>query len=206
MTDLLKWDQDLLCEKAYHELLVRLESVGAGSPTGRLYHICYGRPDQLKIVDVWDSARHFQEFAATLVPILEDLGGKPLEADVWPVYIIIRPPWTGIVPPGCLLIKFGPPGMDVCQYEEIMKRLGEAGHGEPPERLYHVCYREENALRVISVWRNVRALREFMEQVTRICLDLRIPRVPVTEPVIEDVLHIIDGSPLPPPPSPRRPN
>jgi hypothetical protein len=202
MTDLFEWNQSLLGAKAYDELLLRLEEAGAGSPAGRFYHVCYGhRPDQLKVVDVWDTPRHFQEFAETLMPILVDLGGMPLEADVWPVYNITRAPSTDFVQPGCLLVKFGPPGMDIFQYEEIMERLAEAGYGEPPGRLYHVCYREENGLRIVSVWQNGQALREFLERVVRICLDLRIPGIPHTEPVIEDVHHIIDGSP-PPRPAP----
>ncbi|GAA2759415.1 hypothetical protein [Actinopolymorpha rutila] len=206
MADLFRWDQDLLGDKAYDELLVRLEEVGAGSPAGRYYHACYGRPDHLKIVDVWDSPRRFQEFAETLMPILEDLGGKPMEADVWPVYNIRKPPSTGIATPGCLLARFEPPGMSISQYEEIMKRLGQVGYGEPPERLYHVCYREERGLRVISVWQNGQASRAYFEQVVRICLDLRIPGVPLAEPAIEDVHHIIDGSPLLPPSSCSRPD
>ncbi|MGW0231408.1 hypothetical protein ACWDWO_24135 [Actinopolymorpha singaporensis] len=198
MADLFKWDQDLLSGEAYDELLTRLEAGGAGSPAGRFYHVCYGRPDHLKIVDVWDSPRHFQEFAEELMPVLVDLGGKPMEADVCPVYDISRPPWKGTATPGCLLARFEPPGMNGSQYEEIMKRLAEAGYGEPPERLYHVCYREERGLRMISVWQNGQAYRACFEQVVRICLDLRIPGVPLAEPAVQDVHHLIDGSPLVP--------
>lgn len=201
MVYLFKWDQDTVSAKVYDELIVRLEEAGAGSPPGRLYHVCYGRPDQPTVVDVWDSTRHFQEFGETLMPTLVELGGKLLEPDVWPVYNIIKPQRAAIQTPGCLLVRFDPPGMHSGQYDKIMKCLGEGGYGEPPERLYHVCYREDFDLRIISVWQSAQALRVFFDQAVHIALDLRIPEVPLTELVVEEVHCIIDGSPLLSPPS-----
>jgi hypothetical protein len=77
-------------DKKYAEILRRLEAAGAGAPPGRLHHTCYGDPNALCVVDVFDTQANFEAFGKTLVPILEAMGvdvGKP---DITPVHNIIR--------------------------------------------------------------------------------------------------------------------
>lgn len=58
----------------YEEVLRRLEAAGQGAPEGRLYHVSYGSPDNLQVVDVYDSPESMQAFGQKLVPILQGLG------------------------------------------------------------------------------------------------------------------------------------
>lgn len=67
-------------EAKYTEVIRQLEKAGAGSPTGRLHHTCYGPKDALKVVDLYDTPQSFEAFGKVLVPILQSLGvdvGKP---------------------------------------------------------------------------------------------------------------------------------
>ncbi|MET9021921.1 hypothetical protein ABZV93_18215 [Actinopolymorpha sp. NPDC004070] len=185
---------------SYDHLLLILEEAGAGSPPGRLYHVAYGPKDRMKIVDVWDSPPtmgpgQFQEFAEALVPALKDVGIVLQEPDVHDVHTIIHSKRTAAKGPRRFLVKFDPPGMTAGQCDEIANSLDEAGLGAPAERLYHVCYREDDELRTISVWEGEEALRAYFDQLALIAVDLGLTEVARTEPVIEEVYHIIDGSP-----------
>lgn len=60
----------------YEEVLRRLEAVGAVAPAGQLFHVTYGPRDDLQVIDVFDSAESLDNFAKTLVPILDELGIK----------------------------------------------------------------------------------------------------------------------------------
>jgi hypothetical protein len=63
--------QGMTSEK-YRQVLSRLDAAGAGSPAGRQYHCAYGAPDNLQVIDFWDSVESFQAFGNTLVPILQE--------------------------------------------------------------------------------------------------------------------------------------
>ncbi|HEX6278629.1 MAG TPA: hypothetical protein VFZ49_01320 [Pyrinomonadaceae bacterium] len=62
-----------MTEAKYSECLKRLEEAGAGSPPGRLYHVCFGDKNNLRVSDIWDSKENFDKFAETLKPIMQDL-------------------------------------------------------------------------------------------------------------------------------------
>jgi hypothetical protein len=70
----------------YDEVLDRLEKAGAGAPAGRLYHVAFGDPNNLRVSDIWDSRESFEEFGKTLRPILEELGVDSGEPEVLEVY------------------------------------------------------------------------------------------------------------------------
>ena len=72
----------------YDEALRRLEAAGAGAPSGRLYHVSYGAPDNLQVVDVFDSPQSLEAFGRTLEPILRELGITAVPR-VEPAYRII---------------------------------------------------------------------------------------------------------------------
>ena len=58
----------------YDEIVKRLEQAGAGSPAGRIYHVCWGSSDRVNVSDIWESREAFAKFGETLKPIMEDLG------------------------------------------------------------------------------------------------------------------------------------
>jgi hypothetical protein len=58
----------------YRKVLSRLDAAGASAPAGRQYHCAYGAPDNLQVIDFWDSPESFEAFGATLVPILKEYG------------------------------------------------------------------------------------------------------------------------------------
>jgi hypothetical protein len=68
-----------MTEATYAECVSRLEAAGAGSPPGRLYHVCFGDKNNLRVSDIWDTRENFEAFSKTLRPIMEDLGivGEP---------------------------------------------------------------------------------------------------------------------------------
>jgi hypothetical protein len=72
----------------YESIHRRLEAVGAGAPAGRLHHVSYGSPDNLQVVDLFDSPESFAAFGNTLVPILQKMG-VVATPHVEPVYRVI---------------------------------------------------------------------------------------------------------------------
>jgi hypothetical protein len=72
----------------YEETIRRLEAAGAGAPPGRLYHVSYGAPENLQVVDVFDSPQSLEAFGRTLEPILRELG-ITAEPRVQPTHRII---------------------------------------------------------------------------------------------------------------------
>jgi hypothetical protein len=75
----------------YDECIKLLKKAGAGNPSGRSYHACFGPKDNLMVFDVWSSQAAFDKFGKTLMPILQQLGidsGKPA---VMPVHKVILP-------------------------------------------------------------------------------------------------------------------
>ena len=74
----------------YDEAVRRLDAAGAGTPAGRVYHVCFGPADKLRIFDLWDSQENFDAFSRTLLPILEEIGLNSAEPDVFEVHNIMR--------------------------------------------------------------------------------------------------------------------
>lgn len=74
----------------YDECVKRLEQAGAGAPAGRLYHVCFGDKDNLRVSDIWDSTESFERFGQTLKPIMQELGIDPGEPAILEVHNIIE--------------------------------------------------------------------------------------------------------------------
>ena len=68
----------------YEEVLRRLTAAGMGTPSGRLYHTCFGPTEQLRVVDVWASKEQFEAFGAVLVPIMTAVGADMGTPDIQP--------------------------------------------------------------------------------------------------------------------------
>lgn len=68
----------------YDEVLRRLALAGAATPSGRLFHTCFGPPNQVRVVDVWASQAQFDKFGTVLMPIMKDMGLDPGVPDIQP--------------------------------------------------------------------------------------------------------------------------
>jgi hypothetical protein len=76
----------------YDEVIKRLQKAGAGHPTGRQYHACFGTPESLSVFDVWTSQAAFDKFGQTLMAITQQLGLDPGQPQVMAVHNVIVPP------------------------------------------------------------------------------------------------------------------
>jgi len=74
----------------YDDLVKRLDQAGAGAPAGRLYHVCFGDPNNLRVSDIWDSLDSFHKFGETLKPILEEFGINSGDPEVLEVHNLIE--------------------------------------------------------------------------------------------------------------------
>ena len=74
MSILVKFAVTGMSSDKYETVLARLEEAGAGAPPGRLYHVSFGSPDGLQVIDVYDSPESFDSFGRSLVPIVQDMG------------------------------------------------------------------------------------------------------------------------------------
>ena len=79
-----------MTQDKYAEVLRRLEKAGAGAPSGRLHHTCYGPKEKLNVVDLYDTPQSFETFGKTLVPILGALGIELGEPVITEVHNVIR--------------------------------------------------------------------------------------------------------------------
>jgi hypothetical protein len=73
----------------YDQALRGVERATGIHPPGRLYHVCFGSGDQLKVFDVWDSIESFQQFGATLMPILQSINLDPGEPSISEVHHVV---------------------------------------------------------------------------------------------------------------------
>ena len=72
----------------YDELVKKLEAAGAGSPAGRLYHVCFGETDNLRVSDIWETREAFEKFSETLKPLMQEMGFGPPEIEFFEVHNI----------------------------------------------------------------------------------------------------------------------
>ena len=66
-----------------------LEAAGKGKPSGRLYHVAAQQADGFFIIEVWESEEALNEFAETLIPIVEKNGVTPVQPTLLPVHNIM---------------------------------------------------------------------------------------------------------------------
>ncbi len=87
-------------------------------------------------------------------------------------------------------VIFTPNSMNTRQYDEVVKRLEDAGVSTPPGRLYHVCLKTGTGLRVIEVWESQEALNAFGQTLMPI---LQQVGVDPGQPEFAEVYNIIQG-------------
>jgi len=60
-----------------------------------------------------------------------------------------------------LLVRFSPESMTSERYEEIKRRLSEAGHWPPDGLEYHVCFGSDGELKVSEIWASADQFEAF---------------------------------------------
>jgi hypothetical protein len=51
-----------------------------------------------------------------------------------------------------MLVRFSPESLTSDKYDEVKRRLNEAGHWPPDGLEYHVCFGTEGQLKVSEIW------------------------------------------------------
>ncbi len=90
MAIVMRFTPQVLTAAKYDEVIRRLEAAGAGAPAGRLYHVCFGNKEELRVSEIWDSMENFEEFGKTLMPIMQDVGVDPGQPEIVEVHNIIK--------------------------------------------------------------------------------------------------------------------
>jgi len=89
MAVVLRFTSDNLTPERYEQIKTKLDAAGAGSPAGRLYHVCFGDKNNLRVSDIWDSQESFERFSTTLKPVLEEVGVTNSNIEFFEVHNII---------------------------------------------------------------------------------------------------------------------
>lgn len=89
-----------------------------------------------------------------------------------------------------ITVTFTPRSMDASQYDEIIKRLEDAGAAAPPGRLYHVCSVTGTSLRIVDVWESQDAFSAFGQTLIPI---LQLMGVDPGQAEVAEVHNIVQG-------------
>ena len=90
-----------------------------------------------------------------------------------------------------LVLRATTPGFTAAKYDELVKRLEQAGAGSPAGRQFHVCFGDPQNLRVSDIWESREAFEKFGETLRPLMQELG-----VGPPEIEffEVHNIIEGA------------
>ncbi|HEX8245211.1 MAG TPA: hypothetical protein VF541_16990, partial [Longimicrobium sp.] len=141
----------------YDEILRRLDAAGEGAPAGRIFHVCHGTGDRLRVLDVWDSRESFERFGATLLPVLRELGIDPGQPEITGVHNTL----AGDAASGAVAVAFTPHVITAAAYDETMRLLGEAGERATAGLVFHTCHGTGDELRVFDVWSSRESFERF---------------------------------------------
>ena len=83
------FDMPQVTAAQYDQVIKGLEAAGAGNPKGRLYHIASPKDGGWFVVDVWESGELLNQFAQTLIPIMQEADVTPPQPQVYPVHNMI---------------------------------------------------------------------------------------------------------------------
>jgi hypothetical protein len=89
-----------------------------------------------------------------------------------------------------IAVHFTPKSMSNAKYDEIIKRLEQAGAGAPKGRIYHVCYGGESDLKVLDVWDSQENFDAFGQTLMPILQEVGVD---AGEPEISQVHNTIQG-------------
>jgi hypothetical protein len=74
MAILIRFTPSGLTRERYRSASKKLEEGGHWPPPGLLAHVCFGKEDDLRVSEVWESREQQEQFAQALMPILQDEG------------------------------------------------------------------------------------------------------------------------------------
>jgi hypothetical protein len=89
-----------------------------------------------------------------------------------------------------LAIYFPVQGMSAEKYDEVLRRLEEAGQGSPAGRTYHCSFKAGEGLHVFDVWDSQESFDAFGQTLMPILAETGVA---VPEPQIAEVYKIIEG-------------
>ena len=87
-----------------------------------------------------------------------------------------------------ITVIFKPEGTTAEQYDEIVRRLDEAGFGAPAGRSFHTCWGDPSAVGVVDVWDSLAQFEAFGRVLMPIIEDVGAQ---VAEPEIHETHNII---------------
>ncbi len=82
-----------------------------------------------------------------------------------------------------ITVIFKPDGTTAEQYDEIVRRLEEAGFGAPAGRSFHTCWGDPSAVGVVDVWESLAEFEAFGQVLMPIIQDVGAQ---VAEPEIHE--------------------
>jgi hypothetical protein len=85
---------------------------------------------------------------------------------------------------------FTPTGFPTATYDEVVKRLEDAGAGAPSGRLYHVAWESEGQIHVFDVWDSQESFDAFGETLVPIMAEFGADP---GQPQVSTVHNIIAG-------------
>lgn len=90
MSLVIRFSPPSLTAEQYDSVVQRMTDDGVLPADGLAYEICFGKPGNLKVSQVWDSQEQLDAFGAQLMPILAEFGIEPGEPEVLEVHNIIQ--------------------------------------------------------------------------------------------------------------------
>jgi hypothetical protein len=87
-----------------------------------------------------------------------------------------------------ILVRFTPANVTTQQYDESLRRLGEAGDWPPDGLEYHVAFGPNGNLRVSEIWNSREQLEEFGKRLMPLLADIGIDP---GEPELLEIHNII---------------
>ena len=70
----------------FEEIHRRLAEAGASEQGARVHHSCFGTDGNLMVYDIWESHEAFEQFGATLMPIVAEVGVDVGEPQIMPLH------------------------------------------------------------------------------------------------------------------------
>lgn len=83
------FDMPNVTSAQYDDVIRSLEAAGAANPKGRLYHLASAKEEGWLVVDVWESDELLNQFAQTLIPIMQEAGVISPQPKVYPLHNLI---------------------------------------------------------------------------------------------------------------------
>ena len=88
-----------------------------------------------------------------------------------------------------ILVRYFPANLTTEQYDEVLRRLDEAGIFPDPAMDLHISYGEEGSLRVSEIWDSPQDMQAFGEKLMPILADVGVEMAAEPE-VIEIRNHV----------------